>query len=191
MRYRTYSLWIVLISVLAGCSDEAVRRVHQTDTKEPATARSLKIELSPPTNTVVVGGNASMTVNLVNTGKTDIVLDRNALSVWLSVTDAQHQSIGEIPFMDQILAPGKDVRLVVPSTGREVVRVFGARVTTGNWKGFGTSGKHDGVGLVVNRDAGASCYPLKDVPGEYFLRSHLRLSRSEGLIAATGIVWWV
>jgi hypothetical protein len=185
MRYRTYFACMVLVAVLTGCSNEntesrsqepkeAAVHVRQTETEVPAADKSLKIEFSLSTNTVVVDGNVSMTANLVNTGKANVALDRNALSVWLSVTDTQHQSIGEIPFMDEIHAPGKASRLVVPSGGSKVVRVFGAQVTKGSWKGFGTSGKYEGVGLVVHRDAGASCYPLKDVPGEYFLRCHLR-----------------
>jgi len=134
----------------------------------------LKLQASLSADTVAVGGNVSVTVKLVNTGKKDVMLSRNDLRVWLSFTDLQDAPITELPFMDTICAPGKSSRIVVAGGESEVIRVFGAQVKKGSWKGFGTSGSYEGVGIVLQRDAGASCYPLKNVPGEYFLRGHLR-----------------
>jgi hypothetical protein len=140
----------------------------------------LKVEVGLSTNIVAVGGSVSITVKLTNSGTTDVAIDRNKVSAWMSVANSQEEPVTEIPFMDEICAAGKTSALVIPGGGSEVIRGFGAQVTRGSWKGFGNAGTFDGVGFVLQRDAGASCYPLKTVPGEYILRCHLRMQAPGG-----------
>jgi hypothetical protein len=179
----------MLVAILAGCSRKApepsqeepkelIAQAPQTNHAMPAADASLEVGTVLSTNTVVVGGNVSITASLVNTEKPDVTVNRNDLSVWLSVTDSMDAPITELPIIDRISAPGEGSPLVVSAGGSEIVRVFGAQVTKGRWKGFGTAGAHEGVGLVVQREAGASCYPLKSIPGEYSLRCHLRIKTS-------------
>lgn len=180
----------MLVAALAGCSnkppepspDEPKGLAAPVLQTEPTltTDAGLEVEASLSTNTVAVGGNVSITIRLGNPAKTDLTVNRNDISVWLSVTDSQDTTIAELPFMDEICAPSKASPLVVSAGGSEIVRVFGARVIEGSWKGFGTSGEYKGVGLVVQRDAGASCYPLRGTSGDYFLRCHLRIRPTEG-----------
>jgi hypothetical protein len=124
---------------------------------------------------LAVGGQATITVTLTNNGKAAVSLNRNAISAWITMTDSRRAPVHEIPFMDEIHAPGKPSPLMLPPGGSGIVRAFGGRVTRGHWKGFGDAGEYRGVALVVQRDYGASCYPLTSVPGEYVLRCHLRL----------------
>ncbi len=191
MKYRTCLACMTVVGCLTGClttkaqtghqeQKGAVTDVSQTKTKVSIGDRNLKVEVGLSTNIVAVSGSVSIAVKLTNSGTTDVAIDRNKVSAWISVADSKEAPITELPFMDEICAPGKMSPLVVPSEGSAVVRVFGAQVTRGRWEGFGTSGKYEGVGFVLQRDAGASCYPLKTVPGEYVLRCHLRMQAPGG-----------
>jgi hypothetical protein len=191
MKYRTCLACMTVVGCLAGCLTTKTqtghqeqkgdaRDVSQTRTKVPVGDRNLKVEVGLSTNIVAVGGSVSITVKLTNSGTTDVAIDRNKVSAWMSVANSQEEPVTEIPFMDEICAAGKTSALVIPGGGSEVIRGFGAQVTRGSWKGFGNAGTFDGVGFVLQRDAGASCYPLKTVPGEYILRCHLRMQAPGG-----------
>jgi len=195
MKYPIY-LTCILVAVVAGCSNKSPK----PSTEEPkglatpvlntkpvvaTTDAGLEVDVVLSTNAIVVGGNLSITARLVNADKTDLTVNRDDLSVWLSVTDSHETTVAELPFMDEISAPSKAAPLVVSAGGSQIIRVFGAQVTEGSWEGFGTSGKFKGVGLVVQRDAGASCYPLSGIPGDYFLRCHLRIRSTEDDVPTT------
>jgi hypothetical protein len=189
MRYQI-CLACMLLVVLAGCSKNALEPspeeprelaapVRQTKPVVATAGAGLEVEVTLSTNTVAVGGNVSITARLINSEETDLAVNRNDLSVWLSVTDSKDVSVTELPFMDRIEAPSKGASLSISVGESEIIRVIAAQVKKGSWKGFGTSGEYKGVGLIVQRDAGASCYPLSAVPGEYSLRCHLRIRSSE------------
>lgn len=186
----------MLVVVLAGCAKNApepppeeprelAAPARQTKPAVATTDAGLEVEFTLSTNTVAVGGRVSITVRLINSGETDLASNRNDLSVWLSVTDSKDVPVTELPFMDRIEAPSKGAPLGISVGESETIRVFPAQVTKGSWKGFGTLGEYTGVGLVVQRDAGASCYPLRAVPGEYRLRCHLRIRSPEADPKAT------
>jgi hypothetical protein len=191
MKYRTCLAYMTVVGCLAGGLTTKAQTVHQeqkvdaTDVIQTRTNVSvgdghLKVEVGLSTNIVAVGGSVLITVKLTNSSTTDVAIDRNTVTASISVADSKEAPITELPFMDMIYAPAKTSPLIVPHEGSAVVRVFGAQVTRGSWEGFGTSGKHEGIAFVLQRDAGASCYPLKTVPGEYALRCHLRIQALAG-----------
>ncbi len=191
MKYRTCLACMTVVGCLAGFLTTKAQAgqqeqkgdatdVNQTRTKASVGDGHLKVEVGLSTNIVAVGGSVSIAVKLTNSGTTDIAIDRNTVTASISVADSKEAPITELPFIDEIYAPAKTSPLIVPSEGSVVVRVFGAQATRGRWEGFGTSGKHEGVGFVLLRDAGASCFPLKTVPGDYVLRCHLRIQTLAG-----------
>jgi hypothetical protein len=97
----------------------------------------LKVEIHLSRNNVAMNGSMSISMNLTNDSKSDMTVDLNGMSAWITLTDSRHAPISEIPFLDEIVAPENRSPLFIPRGGSELVRVFGATVTKGSWNGFG------------------------------------------------------
>ena len=130
----------------------------------------LKLSIKFDKEEYKVGEKMVLTETVTNTGKAGLFVDQGSLQVYYEVRDEAGNKIEEMPIVDRVLAPKGAEDFLKIKAGEESTQKndLGIAIEDKEWSGFGIpGGSFKGVALRTARTAGASIYPLKQIPGTY------------------------